>query len=283
MTEIFSLRDADRGRPLTDIVSLLAYDDLSRDAAKVLRELTVLERELVLHDRGSSFIMRMRPYRSIERVIEGVVITFVDVTERLEAERARAVSERRFAAIVHQATVGVAETDLDGRFLLTNLAFETMVGRSAEELRRLSRHDLVHSEDAAEISRKYEQASADRKPFEAEYRLTRSDGPPVWVHDSASIIEEGEEAAARMLSVTLGIDQRKRAEEQAELLLGELDHRVKNILAIVSSIVEQTLKSSLSPIRRGDLRSNQGGCPRPQPADRSGFDRHQQSSSHHRY
>ena len=82
MAEIFSVRDSDRGRPLTDIVSLLAYDDLRRDVGRVLRELTVLERELELQDRGASFIMRIRPYQTVERVIDGVVITFVDVTER---------------------------------------------------------------------------------------------------------------------------------------------------------------------------------------------------------
>jgi two-component system CheB/CheR fusion protein len=98
MADIFSLRESDRGRPLTDIVSLLAYADLRRDVTKVLRELTVLERELELHDRGSSFVMRIRPYRSIERVIEGVVITFVDVTERRQAGRHNAT--RRSASAV---------------------------------------------------------------------------------------------------------------------------------------------------------------------------------------
>jgi len=143
MAEIFSLRENDRGRPLTDIVSLLDYDDLRRDVAKVLRELTVLERELELNDRGASFVMRIRPYRSIERVIDGVVMTFVDVTARKAAERAKNVSERRFSAIISQAAVGVAETDLTGRYLLTNAAFEKMCDRSAEDLQRQRWHELI--------------------------------------------------------------------------------------------------------------------------------------------
>lgn len=110
MVDIFSLREGDRGRPLTDIVSLVSYEHLRRDVDKVLRELTVLERELDLYDLGASFVMRIRPYRSIERVIDGVVITFIDVTERKKAERARDVSERRFAGIVKQAAVGITET-----------------------------------------------------------------------------------------------------------------------------------------------------------------------------
>ncbi|KAA0687375.1 PAS domain S-box protein [Neorhizobium sp. P12A] len=247
MADIFSLRENDRGRPLTDIVSLLAYDDLRRDVAKVLRELTVMERELELHDRAASFVMRIRPYRSVERVIEGVVITFVDVTARKEAERAKDVSERRFTAIVNQAAVGVAETDYDGRFLLTNSAFETIAGRSAEDLRQLRRQELINPDDLEAIKVRFENATRDGKPFEAEYRLQRGDGMAVWVHDSVSVLAGRDGRAGSIISVTLEIDERKRAEDHAALLLGELDHRVKNILAIVSSIVAQTLRTNSSP------------------------------------
>lgn len=247
MSEIFSLRESDRGRPLTDIVSLLAYDDLRRDTARVLRELTVLERELELHDRGASFVMRIRPYRSVERVIDGVVITFVDVTDRRKAERARSVSERRFAAIVNQAAVGITETDLSGRFLMTNAAYQRTVDRTGEELLRLRRREIVHPDDVDALMAKFDQAASDGEIFEAEYRLVRPDDTPIWVQASVAIIADDEGRTSGFITVTLEIEERKRAEAQAELLLGELDHRVKNILAIVSSIVAQTLRADLSP------------------------------------
>lgn len=247
MADIFSLRESDRGRPLTDIVSLLAYDDLRRDVTKVLRELTVMERELDLHDRHASFMMRIRPYRSIDRVVDGVVITFVDVTERKLAERARRDSERRFTAIVNQAAVGITETDFAGRFLLTNSAFERMADRSADQLQGLRRRELIDPEDVEAIAARFDQAAGDGAPFEAEYRLLRADGTTMWVHDSVSVLADADGRAARVISVTLEIDKRKRAEERTGLLLGELDHRVKNILAIVSAIVIQTLKSNPSP------------------------------------
>ena len=247
MADIFSLRTNDRGRPLTDIVSLLVYDDLRRDVAKVLRDFTVIERELELQDRGATFVLRIRPYRSIDRVIDGVVMTFVDITERKKAEAAQGISERRFSAIVNQASVGVAETDSAGRFLLTNAAFEAMVGRSADELRRMHRRELVHPDDAEEFEQRIGAAASDGQAFTAEYRLQRGDGTVVWVHDSVSVLGDSNAPAFSVISVTLDIGDRKRADEQAALLLGELDHRVKNILAIVSSIVVQTLKAGLSP------------------------------------
>jgi two-component system, chemotaxis family, CheB/CheR fusion protein len=247
MSDIFSVREGDRGRPLTDIVSLLAYDDLRRDVAKVLRELTVLERELTLHDRGASFIMRIRPYQTIERVIDGVVITFVDVTERKRAEQAQRVSERRFTAVVNQAAVGITETNHEGQFLLTNAAFNKMADPSAKDLQGLRRWQLIDPEDVDAVIARFEQAVSDGQPFQIEYRLLRGDGTTLWVHDSVSVLAAADGQAVRVIAVTLDIEERKHAEAQAGLLLNELDHRVKNILAIVSSIVAQTLKANPSP------------------------------------
>ena len=50
MTDIFRLRQGDRGRPITEIVARLVYDDLERDVRKVLRELAVVEREVEIKD-----------------------------------------------------------------------------------------------------------------------------------------------------------------------------------------------------------------------------------------
>ena len=85
MRNIFNLIPADYGRPLGDITSKLNHQDLSDDAEMVLHKLTTLEREVKTSD-GKVFMMRMLPYRTLEDRINGVVITFVDITARKEAE-----------------------------------------------------------------------------------------------------------------------------------------------------------------------------------------------------
>jgi len=89
MADLFHVRDSDQGRPVTEIVSRVLYDDLAADAAQVLRDLSVVEREVSLKGGGRSFLMRLRPYRTIDNMIDGVVITFVDVTERRKADDVR--------------------------------------------------------------------------------------------------------------------------------------------------------------------------------------------------
>lgn len=80
--EVFSLRDGDRGRPVTDIVSLLSYDKLREDVRTVQRNLGVVEHQLDLKDESATYIMRIRPYRTIFNTVSGVVITFTNITEQ---------------------------------------------------------------------------------------------------------------------------------------------------------------------------------------------------------
>ena len=89
MAELFPLRETDRGRPITDVVSQLAYEELRADVQDVQRTLQVVERELDLKGGAASFLMRIRPYRTIQNVIDGVVITFTDITDNKRAQRTR--------------------------------------------------------------------------------------------------------------------------------------------------------------------------------------------------
>jgi two-component system CheB/CheR fusion protein len=66
---------------ITDFTNVLEYDDLAKDAQAVLADLAPIRRE-VRSRKGAWYDVRLRPYRTIDDKIEGVVITFFDVTER---------------------------------------------------------------------------------------------------------------------------------------------------------------------------------------------------------
>ena len=90
VTELFRLRESDIGRPITEITSRLNYTTIAADVAAVLDGLEVVEREVQAIHGDASFLMQMRPYRAPDDRIEGVVITFVDVSapKRLLTEEA---------------------------------------------------------------------------------------------------------------------------------------------------------------------------------------------------
>jgi two-component system CheB/CheR fusion protein len=80
VTGLFNLIKSDLGRPISDITSNLRYKDISGDSKKVLRSLQGLELDVQSKD-GRWYSMRIIPYRTLENVIDGVVITFFDITE----------------------------------------------------------------------------------------------------------------------------------------------------------------------------------------------------------
>jgi two-component system CheB/CheR fusion protein len=85
--KVFKLIRSDVGRPITDIASDLFYTGLADDARQVLRTLLAHEKEVTTRD-GRWFLMRIMLYRTLENMVEGVVITFMDVTvsKTLEAK-----------------------------------------------------------------------------------------------------------------------------------------------------------------------------------------------------
>ena len=83
--ELFSISSGDEGRPVTDFSHQLEYEDLVKDVRTVIANLTPLRRE-IRSRKGRWYELRMRPYRTVDDKIDGVVITFVDVTERKSLE-----------------------------------------------------------------------------------------------------------------------------------------------------------------------------------------------------
>jgi two-component system CheB/CheR fusion protein len=99
-TKIIQLIAGDIGRPITDLASDLLYPELPADAREVLEKLGVSEKPVNARD-GRWFTVRIMPYRTLDDHIDGVVITFADITgaKTLEAElRARHLEmEKLFA------------------------------------------------------------------------------------------------------------------------------------------------------------------------------------------
>jgi two-component system CheB/CheR fusion protein len=366
VTAVFHLREGDRGRSIEEIASRVIYPQLREDVQHVLRTLGPVERVLRGRHGVPTYLLRMRPYRTVENVIEGVVLTFVDITEREahEAERARLASivewsrdaiigyapdgtitswnagaeralghpaaqilgrslavllpgenrellqpllevctrpdgaaqfettwrhrdgtpiaielscaavkdpagtvvagsaiardtserrraeralrqsELRLHAILEQTSMGLAQTNFEGCFELVNPRFCEIVGRTARELYRIRVQDIIHPDDVEKNIALVRSLLVERSHFEIDVRMVRPDGGVVWTNHSVTAMLDAQGRAQHLISAVLDITQQKRASQHIELMLDELNHRVKNTLATVQAIAQQTLAKS---------------------------------------
>ena len=100
-SKITKLIPGDVGRPITDIASALLYPELADDAREVLRTLIKVERQISTPD-GSWFVARILPYRTLENMIDGVVITFMDITVSKKLETDLRASETRLREMLEE-------------------------------------------------------------------------------------------------------------------------------------------------------------------------------------
>ncbi len=145
VTQVINLIQSDVGRPVGHIVSkLVVYDRLVEDVKEVLDNLVPKECE-VQAKTGAWFLLRIRPYRTVENVIEGAVITFVDITEIVKARELLKEAEvmRRMAVVARDSHDAVTMHDLEGRILAWNPAAERMYGWSEAEALAMNIRDLV--------------------------------------------------------------------------------------------------------------------------------------------
>ena len=173
VTQVINLIPTDVGRPVGHIVSnLLGYDRLVEDIKEVLDTLTPKDIE-VQTKKGAWYLLRIRPYRTLENVINGAVITFTDITEMKHEKEILKESEstRRMAVIVHDASDAITLQDMDGHILAWNPRAENLYGWSEAEALKMNISSLVPE------SRKEEELAILKKLSHAEvlepYRTQR--------------------------------------------------------------------------------------------------------------
>jgi PAS domain S-box-containing protein len=164
-----------------------------------------------------------------------------DITERKRAEAALRESEERFRGIYQHAGTGIAITDLQGRFHSCNPAFAALLGYSEAELRDFHFPDLVHPEDREEnVAGGVRLRAREIASLELFNRYIRKDGKAVWVHKRVSMVHDADGKPTHHVALVTDMTGRKRYEEHIGLLLKEVNHRAKNMLAVVQSIARHT-------------------------------------------
>jgi two-component system CheB/CheR fusion protein len=239
--DVFHLLPSDRGRPLADIRSRLVDVDPLADIERVRDRFERVEREVSTAD-GRWHLMRVGPYRTADGHIDGVVLTFVDITERkLGAERVRRSEERLRRALAID-TVGVAFFRDDGVITDANEAFFRMSGHVGIDLSawQLRIGDLTAPESVPDLQRAFSEfAHVGRSaPYQREH--VRPDGSRWWALVTSTRLgdNDGVEFVVDISERMAAEDALREADRRKNHFLATLAHELRNPLAPIGTALQ---------------------------------------------
>ncbi|HEY0170561.1 MAG TPA: PAS domain S-box protein, partial [Pyrinomonadaceae bacterium] len=224
--DIFNLIPADVGRPLADLTSKLEGDGLVEDAEQVLERLRTVEREVRTRG-GDWFLMRQLPYRTSEDRIEGVVLTFLDITRRMRAEESLREARESLDFALAAASLGAWDVDLTTGRARTSLRHNQIFGYSEpvaawgpDVLR-----EHLFPDDLDKFERAFDHAM-ETGTLDFEVRVLWPDGSVHWIHDLGRVLYDDARRPVRMAGITADLTDRKEmnglllaSEERMRLLL----------------------------------------------------------------
>jgi formate hydrogenlyase transcriptional activator len=196
----------------------------------------------------------VNPIRDPQGKPELLVAVSRDITELRQNEKALREahiqvtrSEERWRAVFENSAIGVALTDLNGRFLAVNHAYEKMLGYTGEELRKLSFMEITHEDDRGPNSALISDLlTRKRDQFQIEKRYRQKGGTLLWVRNNVSLVPGTESMPQFIMALSEDITQRKKMEEA----LHKSQERNGSLLqinnAIITNLTQQALLHSIS-------------------------------------
>lgn len=246
LTDLFNVTPSDEGRPITDFTHALDYDDMADRARLVLKDLVPIEQEIP-DRKGNWYLVRMRPYRTIEDKIDGVVATFVDITARRKTEEALRKSEeslRQQMRLVELSRSPIFVWDYDGGVLEWNRGSEQLYGYTREEVLGRKKEDFLKPVVPGSSFQELRRELLESGNWSGQIKHHAKDGNVLTVESRIELVKVGDRRL--VLESTRDLTDFLRWEQRQKLLLGELSHRVKNTLTVVQSMARQSLRTSTS-------------------------------------
>ena len=207
--QLVNLIDTDIGRPLAHIVANMEYTNLVRDAEEVLNTLIPFETELQTNDK-KWYWMQIRPYRTMNNAIEGIVLTFTEITEQKRTEEELRTLTRAF----EQTASLIIVTDNTWHIEYVNPEFLSFTQYSLADVEGKHLRSLkVEASNQDLQTRLWETVEAGEDWF-GEFQTVKADGSPFWVNAAISPVTNDDGEIIQFVSIADNITERKSLEER---------------------------------------------------------------------
>jgi two-component system, chemotaxis family, CheB/CheR fusion protein len=188
VTKIINLIQSDIGRPVDHIVSnLLDYNELSSVIQEVLNSLVPKESE-VQTKAGVWYNMRIQPYRTVDNVIEGAVLTFVDIGPTKMTQEALKQNEALFRTLAEVSPMGVFQADANGVFVYTNASWRRLFGLEQGGTTNEGWDRNIHPKDRPMVLDKWSEFIKNSAPLDVEFRIQLANDIQRWLHVQATSV-----------------------------------------------------------------------------------------------
>jgi two-component system CheB/CheR fusion protein len=211
---IFHFIDGDVGRPLSDFPLRFENVDPTAELNEVMRSLARVERQVRTREGNLWFLLRILPYRSVENVVKGAVITLTDITELKNIEE----SDRRLATVVKDSNDAILVLDLSGKIIAWNRGATSMYGYSESEALRTNFYAIVPEEAELQTRDFIERIKRGEEIASLEVKRQTKDGRllDVWLTITKLVDDQGRPVA--LATTERDITERKRAEAELRRL-----------------------------------------------------------------
>lgn len=204
------------------------------------------EVELTVGEASEIYEFALEPICDPDGTVIGLTGAAHVVTELRRTACSLAASEARFRTITEAMPQMVWSTRPDGYHDFFNARWYEFTGVARGATDGLGWRNLFHQDNRERMWEKWTRCLKTGEPYESRYRLRHHSGSYRWVLGRAAPLHDDSGAIIRWMGTCTDIDAIQKAEEHRKLLIGELNHRVKNTLAIVQGIAQQTFRKDVS-------------------------------------
>lgn len=222
-TEVFNLIDSDLGRPITDLSRKFPYEDMEEGLDRVLDTLQSTSKEISTGD-GDWYDVEIKPYRTTENVVDGLVVTCKDIT-RIKRKRLKKL--RRLVTVIEDSNDAITVLNVEGEVQEWNRGAEEMYGYSEAEAKELNIQDLVPESAREEAEGLIEKARSDQPLESTQTKRLTKDGEvlDVWLTPT-KLLDESDDVYG-VATTERNIGEFKRMEKSYEERVSELETRLE--------------------------------------------------------